>query len=140
MKNKTSRPSPRLHELRPDATIPGGAIGWQKTGDSKGRGVFARRNLRKGETVEICPVIPVAKHAIREGHGAPDGYLLVWKEGVKGEEYCMPLGYAMLYNHSATPNIHLESDYRRREITVRALRPIKRGEELCWDYACDIWF
>lgn len=101
--------------------------------------MFARRDLRKGEVIEIAPVIPVSADAIPAGE-APDGYLLMWDEDTKGEEHCMPLGYIMLYNHSDTPNIGLTSDMDTMSMTVTTLRAIKKGEELMWDYQCDIWF
>ena len=46
----------------------------------------------------------------------------------------------MLYNHSRVPNIRLEGDYETMTITVYALRDIREGEELVWNYDCDIWF
>ena len=52
----------------------------------------------------------------------------------------MPLGYIMLYNHSKNPTIWLESDYEEMTMTARALRDIEVGEELTWDYSCEIWF
>jgi SET domain-containing protein len=52
----------------------------------------------------------------------------------------MALGYIMLYNHSAEPNIELESDLNAKTITAMAIKNIKAGEELTWDYGCEIWF
>lgn len=121
-------------------TINGAAIAWDRTGNRKGRGVFARRAFKKGEIIEIAPVIPIARKNIRHNGDAPDGYLLMWREDVEGQEYCMPLGYIMLYNHSAEPNIGLTSDFRSLSMTAEALRPIAAGEELVWDYQCEIWF
>lgn len=140
MTKKKKKASPAVHTLRKEETILGGAIGWQKMKNGKGRGVFARRALRKGEIIEISPVVPVDKKNVRENGEAPDGYLLMWDENKKGEEYSMPLGYIMMYNHSDTPNIELHTNHRRYEITVKTLRAIKRGEELVWDYKCEIWF
>ena len=137
-KKKTAARSRRRSP--PPQTVLDAAIGWKVAGGGKGRGVFARRALRKGEVVEIAPVIPVAKDAVPDDGGAPDGYLLEWDGDERGSEYCMPLGYVMLYNHSDKPNIAIESDYRKMEMTVRTLRAVARGEELAWDYNCDIWF
>lgn len=121
-------------------TILDAAIGWDQASMHKGRGVFARRALKKGEIVEIAPVIPLSRKNIRQNGEAPDGYLLMWDEDTAGMEYCMPLGYVMLYNHSTTPNIGLSSDYRRLTMTVKTLRPVAKGEELVWDYKCELWF
>jgi SET domain-containing protein len=120
-------------------TVRDAAIGWGPAGDQKGRGVFARRDIKKGEVLEIAPVIPMASKAVMPGE-TPDGYLLMWQDDVKGQEHALVLGYVMLYNHSDTPNIGMTSDFDAQTITVTALRPIKCGEELAWDYSCEIWF
>lgn len=121
-------------------TMLGAAISWKNTGDTKKRGVFANRNIRKGEVLEIAPAIPLAKKNLKENGEAPDGYILEWNESKKGEEYCMPLGYIMLYNHSREPNMALESDITNYTITAKAIKAIKSGEELTWNYASEIWF
>lgn len=121
-------------------TILGAHIAWRHISEDKGRGVFALRDIKKGEVIEMAPVVPVAASAIPEEGGAPDGYLFDWDEDTEGEEHCMPLGYLMLYNHSDSPNMDMESDLAEYTITVKASRDIKTGEELTWNYACDIWF
>ncbi len=120
--------------------ITGAKVGWKDTGGEKGRGVYARTSFKKDDILEIAPVIVVAANAVPEDGGAPDGYLLDWSPEEEGEEHCMPLGYIMLYNHSKNPTVLLESDYEEMTMTVRALRDIKVGEELTWDYSCEIWF
>ncbi len=123
-----------------DETITGAKIGWKHIDDEKGRGMFALRDFKKGEVLEISPVVPVAAADIPDSGGAPDGYLLDWDDETEGEEHCMPLGYVMMYNHSAEPNIHIESDLGEYTMTVTAMRDIKKGEELCWNYSCEIWW
>ena len=116
------------------------AIGWREIDDVKGRGVFALRAIRKDEIIETAPVILVSAANVPNDGGAPDGYLLDWEPDVEGEEHCMPLGYIMLYNHSDKPNMRLEQDTGEMTMAAIALRNIKAGEELTWNYACDIWF
>lgn len=123
-----------------EETILGAAIAWRQTGDDKGRGVFAIRDIKKGETIEVAPVVTVSAENVKENGEAPDGYLLTWDDETEGEEYCMPLGYIMMYNHGSKPNMALENDMEEYTITARAARDIKAGEELTWDYACDLWF
>jgi len=118
----------------------GSKIGWRETGDERGRGVYALEDIAKGTLIETAPVIVVAKSAVPEDGGAPDGYLLDWEPDEEGQEHCMPLGYIMLYNHSSNPTLYLENDYEEMTISSFAARDIKAGEELTWDYACDIWF
>lgn len=123
-----------------EETILGASIVWRKISDEKGRGVFAMRNIQEGEVIEISPVVPVAKANVIENGDAPDGYLLQWDAETEGEEYAMPLGYVMLYNHNDEPNIMIEADYEEYTMTVKASRNIKSGEELTWNYACELWF
>lgn len=118
----------------------GGKVGWQDTGGEKGRGVFARVDIAKGEMIEVAPVIPVGTHNIPDDGGAPDGYLLDWDPETVGAEHCICGGYIMLYNHDKNANATLENDYEAVTITSFALRDIKAGEEIVWDYSCDIWF
>ncbi|GEM_PF-977183 len=118
----------------------GAKIGWRETGDERGRGVFALVDIAEGELIESAPVIVVAASAVPDDGGAPDGYLLDWEPEEEGQEHCMPLGYIMLYNHSQKPTLRLESDYNEYTITSFALGDIKAGEELTWDYSCEIWF
>jgi len=121
-------------------TITGAKIAWMQIDDEKGRGVFALRDFKKGEVLETAPVIIVPATSVPDDGEAPDGYLLDWDPETEGEEHCMPLGYIMMYNHSSTPNIALENDMEELYMTVTATRDIKKGEELCWDYACELWF
>ena len=121
-------------------TILGASVGWRKISDEKGRGVFALRDIKKGEVIEVAPVVTVSKENVIENGEAPDGYLLQWDEDTEGEEFCMPLGYIMLYNHAAEASMEMENDMEEYTITARAARDIKTGEELTWNYACDIWF
>ena len=137
---------PRLVPMLPSDVQPfsngmlGAKIGWRETGDERGRGVFALEDIPAGTAIEVAPVIPVAASAVPEEGGAPDGYLLDWEPEEEGYEHCMPLGYIMLYNHSQDATLRLENDHEAMTITSFALRDIKAGEELTWDYNCEIWF
>ena len=121
-------------------TMMGAKIAWRKISEEKGRGVFALRDIAKGEVIETAPVIPVSKNSVIDNGEAPDGYLLDWDGNYEDEEYCMPLGYIMMYNHSSTPNMMLDQDYDEYTMKAIAIRDIKKGEELCWDYNCELWF
>lgn len=122
-------------------TMAGAQIAWMDISEEKGRGMFALRDFKKGDVLETAPVIPVAKENVVNSGEAPDGYLLDWDGNYENEEYCMPLGYIMMYNHSKEPNIMLDQDYDKYTMQAIALRDIKKGEELCWDYNVDeLWF
>ena len=123
----------------PMETVLDAAVCWRSV-EGKGRGVFARRDIRKGEMIERAPVVPMSKDDIPASGGVPDGYVLEWRDDMEGEEYALVLGYVMLYNHGKDPNIHLDSDFDNEMIEVTALRDIAAGEELTWNYNCELWF
>lgn len=142
LQNFTSQPAKEQDQFKPPKmnSILGAKIGWRDTGSEKGRGVFALEDIPKGCVIETAAVVPVGTHNIPEDGGAPDGYLLEWDPETEGEEHCLALGYIMLYNHDREANVHLENDYDEMTITTIALRDIRAGEEILWNYACDIWF
>lgn len=123
----------------PQETMLEAAINWREV-EGKGRGIFTRRLIHKGEVIETSPVVTVAKSAIPEEGGAPDGYVLEWRDDEPEEAYALVLGYIMFYNHGENPNVHLESDFENNVVTVTALRDIQPDEEITWNYDCELWF
>src|SRR5215216_1019777 len=68
----------------------------------KGRGVFARRAIKKGEEIERVPVLVMPAKDVKHG---PDyttlgTYCFHWERG----KVAVALGYGSLYNHSYRPN------------------------------------
>lgn len=93
-----------------------------------GHAVFARRSIRAGELLAVFggDVVPGAElsragPALRRLSLQIDEDLYV----VSGVE-----GPGDWFNHSCEPNAGL-----RGQLSLVALRPIKRGEEVCYDYA-----
>src|SRR5574343_207342 len=99
----------------------------------KGRGVFTSKLLKKGDLIEICPVIEVSykDHQKMVGH-ILENYTFVWN--TKKRRAAIILGYGSLYNHSGKPN----ADYLKRlkdgVMIFKALKNIKPGEEITIDY------
>lgn len=102
-----------------------------------GRGLFAARDLKAGERL-------IEYTGIRYGRGeypelGADGVTkflgLSDGTGIDGT------GWAALANHSCEPNCELQEERRPRgKLTawLVALRDIRKGEELLWDYRLDI--
>lgn len=66
------------------------------------RGVYAEKIFRKGDTIEICPVIDLNKKESKICDNTILGnFLFDWKTT---KHSAIILGYGMLYNHSYTPN------------------------------------
>lgn len=103
----------------------------------KGRGVTASEHIPAGTLVEHAPVLVMPKAQLEET--LLDEYCLWWSDD-HGGEYAVGLGLLMIYNHSDNPNIAIKYDYEDKSVRVVALRDIKAGEELCWDYKIPLWF
>lgn len=110
---------------------------------ARGRGVFALRDLAEGELVEEVLVIPLSAAeaaGARERGGVLEDYLFAWDLEDESWAYAVATGCAPLYNHSATPNVSLARDFSAKVLRFFALRPVRAGEELCFDYDCPLWF
>lgn len=103
----------------------------------KGRGVFAIRDIEEGEEIERAPVVPLKRETIPAINLTPLAcYVFEWGESdwADGEGVAVALGYVSLYNHSYAPNSRYHQDYATNEIYVRALKPIKAGDEVTFNY------
>ena len=97
-----------------------------------GRGVFATRRFAKGELVESCPTIELADGEVT---GLLDDYVYT---SITDGDVLVVLGYGMLYNHSANPNLEYVQD-DPSILKFHALRAVKPGEELTIDYGETWW-
>jgi len=99
---------------------------------SKGRGVVALRDFKVGELIELCPTIVVnsreRKHCEKT---ILNYYIYPWRSTRTGS---IVLGYGSIYNHSFTPNADWKQDFRSQMMTYKALRNIKKGEEITVNY------
>ena len=97
-----------------------------------GRGVFAARRFRTGDVIEECPTLHVPPAEIT---GTLRDYVF---SSLDGRENVLALGYGMLYNHAADPNVEYDQD-RPDLLRFFALRTIRAGEELTIDYGEEWW-
>jgi hypothetical protein len=100
-----------------------------------GRGVFAKRPIRKGTIViEYTGPIISEKEADKVGISTENGhshtmlFQLDKKRVINGNEG----GDARYVNHGCDPNCETEQD--GDHIYIKAVRAIKKGEELVYDY------
>jgi SET domain-containing protein len=100
----------------------------------KGRGVFARRTIAKGEVFERVPVLvlPIEEIQSVDGWSGLAGYCFNWGEGT----VALALGYGSMYNHSFRPNAKYD-DIGRRTKVFSAIREIRVGEEVTINYNAD---
>jgi uncharacterized protein len=103
----------------------------------KGRGVFAARDIKRGEIIETAPVILMPDENVEwiEKTALADYYYL-WGES----QIALALGWGSLYNHSPSANVSFYPDTDTTTMIYRARRRIRKDEELTIDYECILWF
>ncbi len=94
-----------------------------------GYGVFALKNLKKGEVIEECYII------ISKGG---DKTLEDYYFDVKGK-YGLITGFGIIYNHSEEPNADYAFNVKNRLAVFKANKSIKKGDEIFVSYG-DEWF
>lgn len=112
---------------------------------NRGRGVFAREELKPDTVIEIAPVIVMGKKdRMLLDQTLLHDYIFEW--GENRQQCCMALGYVPLYNHSSLSNCEYEMNFRKQIILVRTVRTVAAGEELFVNYHGDwnsdkpVWF
>jgi hypothetical protein len=111
----------------------------------RGRGVFTATDIARDTVVETSPVIVMtrAERKLLDQTLLHD-YIFEW--GPDKKDCCMALGYVPLYNHSYRSNCEYEMDFAHQLITIKSVRFIPAGEEICINYNGDwnndtpVWF
>lgn len=93
----------------------------------KGRGVYAVRDFKKGEVIERAPIIEIPKRQVK---GVLAHYVFDWN----GSKDALALGVGSLFNHATYPNAQFSYDRARQLIIYKAVRSIKKGEEITIHY------
>lgn len=98
-----------------------------------GRGVFARRDIKKGEIIERCPVIEVPKYDVSN---LRESILVTYffYFGRNKQRLVVALGFGSIYNHSYEPNATYKKKHTERIIDFIALEDIKKDDEITVNY------
>ena len=98
-----------------------------------GRGVFARRDIKKAEIIEKCPVIEIPKHDIAN---LKESILVTYffNFGKNKEQLTLVLGFGSIYNHAYKPNATYKIKHREKTIDFVALNDIKKDDEITVNY------
>jgi SET domain-containing protein len=110
-----------------------------------GRGVFAGRNIKKGELIEESPVF-VSNKRERKYLEKTIVYDYFFNWGKKHNKSAIALGYGSLFNHSYSPNARFYNNLENLTIDFYAISDIKEGEEITINYNGDpedkspLWF
>ena len=103
-----------------------------KNSDIHGWGVFTNLEIKTGEIVEEC-VIPYDLIPINSSVFSK--YRYVWPSRKNYSHWCIALGFGSIYNHSKEKmNINWEIDEKQRIMIFTAVKDIKVGEELLFNY------
>jgi len=122
--------------MKKGLSVDGIGIRVQKT-PGKGRGVIALRNFKKGDIIERAPVIVLSekdKKLIEKTELF--NHYFDWGRGSK--KAAISLGWGSIYNHSWQPNAEYIHEEKNETLVFRAIRPIKKGEEICTTYNGDV--
>ncbi|HSW89594.1 MAG TPA: SET domain-containing protein [Patescibacteria group bacterium] len=98
----------------------------------KGLAVFATENIKEGQILEACPVLTLTpterKHAEKT---VLNYYIYPWKSTRSAS---VVFGYGSIYNHSFHPNADWKQNFKTNRMVYRAIRDIKKGEEITINY------
>jgi len=103
----------------------------------KGRGVFAGRDFREAEVVEVAPVIVIENEAteiLRQT--LLRTYDFDWRVLARTQHQATAIagGYGGMYNHSNPANMIYRADPTAGSLVFTAARDIGRDEELTINY------
>lgn len=94
-----------------------------------GRGLYARRDIRRGALIEVSPVIVINRGDV--GDDEPlSNYVFEWSRGKRA----VALGMGSLFNHSKTANAWWEVVRDKKVLRFYAAKDIRAGEEILVDY------
>ena len=96
-----------------------------------GRGLFTQDRIAKGS----CVIEYVGRPATPKQMENNRGKYLFWTSDTSMIDGNIPANTARFINHSCAPNCEVE--VHRRRVYIFALRAIKPGEELSYDYGAE---
>lgn len=98
--------------------------------ETMGRGVFANKDFKKGDTLEICPIIFIGDLVDAHWIGTSlEDYVFEWNGNL-----AIALGYGSLYNHSSSPNAKHSRLIGEQCIHFTASRSIRKGDQIFINY------
>ncbi|WP_066633022.1 SET domain-containing protein [Desulfolucanica intricata] len=107
--------------------------------EGKGRGVFACRKFKRGDIIELAPVLLIPSSDLPNiKNTVLKDYYFIWCHDENNRRIgAIVLGYGSLYNHSYTPNAKFIKKYKDLIVEFKALKDIEEGEEITINYNGD---
>ena len=104
-----------------------------KDTEKYGKGIYATRDIKAGELIEVSPVLVSCKNEWKYlKKTVLFNYCFTWGEDY--EQIAIALGYGSLFNHSYTPNTTFINNLDNLSIDFYANENIKDGEEITVNY------
>ena len=103
----------------------------------KGRGAFAKKNIKKGTLIEVGYILLISnKDYDTMADTVCWNYIFEWDDPKNNGDYqaAIPLSICQFVNHSYNPNLRYEYDYENETIEYYTERYIVKGEELTVNY------
>lgn len=105
--------------------------------EKKGRGAFAKKQIRKGTIIDVAYVIPIPNKEFKNiSKTILYNYCYIWEDPAHKPEYknAITLSISQFINHSYQPNLKYLYDYENKAIEFSAIKNISQGEELTVNY------
>lgn len=103
----------------------------QQSKTIKGLGVIAEVDFKKGDTIEIIPLLLMP---MKEFELIKQTKLYYYFFEYTNSHFAIALGYGSLYNHSYTPNARYLYSFKNKQLIIKAIKNIKKGEEIFFNY------
>ena len=100
---------------------------------NSGRGVFAEKDFKQGEVIEVCPLLTDYKKNFVNSKIKD----YTFKSKFKPDQEVIVFGMCSMYNHSDNFNVGHNQD--PENMIFKAVRDIKKGEELYVNYGGPYW-
>jgi SET domain-containing protein len=110
-----------------------------------GRGIYAARDIKKGELLEQSPVF-ISSRTERKYLKMTVIFDYCFNWGENYEQTAIALGYGSIFNHSYTPNATFVNNLDNLTLDFYSIADIKEGEEITINYNGDpndkspLWF
>lgn len=101
-----------------------------------GYGVFAGKNYKADEIIDICPFIEIHNDHFKEINGKKNPLIdYIFSSHLNENHSIVVFGNGSMFNHSKYPNTYYYHDQsRNRLLYYKAMKHIKKGEELFISY------
>lgn len=106
-----------------------------KSAGKKGRGMFAIAGISKGTVIEQSPYIHIP---LEDFEDIEQTTLHRYWFHVNSRACAIGLGHTSLYNHSKKPNAEWFISPRTKTIKIKALRDIRKNQEITIDYGYEV--